>query len=44
MLAVTQENVQKAAIKLFGQKPILTALGPLDQLEDYKKIVARLAD
>ena len=44
LMSVTQENVQNAAIKIFSHKPILTALGPLQELEDYKKIVERLAD
>ena len=43
LMAVTAEDVQAAAVRIFGTKPIVTALGPLDELEDYKKIVARLA-
>lgn len=43
LLAVTEEDVQGAAKRLFARKPILTALGPLEELEDYKKISARLA-
>jgi predicted Zn-dependent peptidase len=42
-LAVTREDVQGAAQKLFAHKPILTALGPLEELEDYKKLTARLS-
>ena len=42
LMAVTQEDVQNAAARIFARKPILTALGPLDELEDYKGIVARL--
>jgi predicted Zn-dependent peptidase len=42
-MAVTQEDVQHIARKVFARKPILTALGPLEELEDYRKIVARLA-
>jgi predicted Zn-dependent peptidase len=43
LMAVTQSDVQAMAAIIFAQKPILTALGPLDELEDYKKIAARLA-
>lgn len=43
LMAVTQEDVQNAAKKIFSHKPIVTALGPVDELEDYKKIVRRLA-
>jgi predicted Zn-dependent peptidase len=42
LLAVTQEDVQKEAQIIFSQKPVLTALGPLDDLESYEKISARL--
>jgi predicted Zn-dependent peptidase len=40
--AVTAVDVQNAAKKIFAQKPIVAALGPLEELEDYKKIAARL--
>jgi predicted Zn-dependent peptidase len=43
LMAVTQDDVQQVAARIFARKPILTALGPLDELEDYKKIAARLA-
>jgi predicted Zn-dependent peptidase len=39
--AVTRRDVQAAA-KLFTRPPILTALGPLEGLESYKKLVERL--
>jgi predicted Zn-dependent peptidase len=42
-LALSREDIQTAAYKLFAHKPILTALGPLGELEDYKKISERLA-
>jgi predicted Zn-dependent peptidase len=42
-LAVTIEDAQNIARKLFARKPILTALGPLAELEEYKKISERLA-
>jgi predicted Zn-dependent peptidase len=43
LMEVTQEDVQAMASKMFARKPILTALGPLGELEEYKKIAARLA-
>lgn len=43
LLSVTQDDVKAAARKIFTPKLILTALGPLDELEDYKHIRARLA-
>jgi len=42
LMAVSAEDVQNVASKIFARKPILTALGPLDKLEDYKKIAGRL--
>ncbi|MDR3424865.1 MAG: pitrilysin family protein [Alphaproteobacteria bacterium] len=44
LLAVTPEDVQNAARKVFAKKPILTALGPLEELEDYGGIAARLKE
>ncbi|MDR3449205.1 MAG: pitrilysin family protein [Alphaproteobacteria bacterium] len=41
--AVTQEEVQDMARKIFAKKPILTALGPVDELENYKALARRLA-
>ena len=43
LMAISTDDIQNEAQKLFARKPILTALGPLDELEDYKKISARLA-
>jgi len=43
LMAVSVEDVETAATKIFSRKPILTALGPLEELEAYKKIVSRLA-
>ncbi len=43
LMAVTVKDVKAMAVKLISHKPILTALGPLDKLEDYKSIVKRLA-
>jgi predicted Zn-dependent peptidase len=43
LMAVSAQDVQDAASKIFAHKPIVTALGPLDELEDYNKIVKRLA-
>jgi predicted Zn-dependent peptidase len=42
-LSVSRGDVQALAQRLFAHKPILTALGPLSELEDYKKITARLS-
>jgi predicted Zn-dependent peptidase len=42
-MAVTQQDVEKVAAKLFNRKPIVTALGPLGDLEKYSDIVKRLA-
>lgn len=43
LMAVTKDDVETMAKRLISRKPILTALGPLEKLEDYKKIAARLA-
>lgn len=43
LMAVTKADVENMAARLISRKPILTALGPLDRLEEYKKIAARLA-
>ena len=43
LMQVTQEDVQAVATTLFARKPILTALGPLENLENYKDIAQRLA-
>lgn len=39
---VDEESVQKMAAKLFTRKPILTALGPLGELESYRTLSERL--
>jgi len=41
-MAVTRTDVKEIAKRLFSQRLILTALGPLKGLEDYRKIVGRL--
>ena len=43
LMAVTQEDVQRVATRLLARRPIVTALGPVAGLEDYKTIAARLA-
>jgi predicted Zn-dependent peptidase len=42
LMAVTKKDVEAAAKKLFNRKPILVALGPQDELENYERIVQRL--
>ncbi len=42
VMNVTKKDVELVAQKLLSRSPILTALGPLDNLEDYRKIVRRL--
>jgi len=39
---VTEDDVKEMAQKIFAHKPILTALGPLEELESYEKIASRL--
>lgn len=41
--AVTAADIQEMALQVFKEKPTLSALGPLAQLEDFEKIQARLA-
>ena len=43
LTAVSKRDVEAMARKLLAKKPILTALGPTEHLEDYKKIARRLA-
>ncbi len=43
LMAVTKTDIQNVAQKLFKQKPLVAALGPLKDLEDYRKIAGRLA-
>lgn len=40
---VTQDDIQKMAIRLFNNYPTMAALGPLEMLESYDKIQNRLA-
>ena len=42
LMAVSRSEVQATARKLFTRRPILTALGPVEGLESYRKIAARL--
>ncbi len=42
LMAVTREDVQNAAQKIFSRRLILTALGPFEELEDYAEISKRL--
>ncbi|MFY9288830.1 MAG: pitrilysin family protein [Alphaproteobacteria bacterium] len=42
LMAVKVKDVQLMAKKLFKRRPIITALGPLAELEDYKGILKRL--
>ncbi|MDP9128334.1 MAG: insulinase family protein [Pseudomonadota bacterium] len=42
LMAINETDVQNLARRLFSRRPIVTALGPLDNLEDYKAIAARL--
>lgn len=41
--AVCLEDLKDAASRIFGSKPTLAALGPLDKLESYDGIAKRLA-
>jgi predicted Zn-dependent peptidase len=43
LMAVSKEDIERMAVSLFSRKPILTALGPLDNLESYRSIRERLA-
>lgn len=42
IMAVTEDDTQGMAAKILSQKPILTALGPLDGLEEYARVAERL--
>ncbi len=42
LMAISQDDVKTAAHRLFSRKPVLTALGPIDELENYGNICARL--
>ena len=41
--SVSSDDVQKTAARIFKCKPILAAVGPLDEMEDHQKIAERLA-
>jgi len=41
--AVTVEDIQLIAMKIFSSKPTIAAIGPLTQMESYDKISSRLA-
>jgi predicted Zn-dependent peptidase len=43
LMAVGLDDVKKQAKAIFSKKPVIAALGPLEELEQYNKIVARLA-
>ena len=43
IMAITPEDVQAVAAKILSCKPVLTALGPVEQVEAYGAIVDRLA-
>jgi len=43
ILSVSEEDLQATASRMFARKPVLAALGPLDELENYKEIAARLS-
>ena len=43
LMVVTKDDVQDMATKLFNRRPIMTALGPLENLEDYSKVTKRLS-
>ncbi len=42
IMAVTEDDVQAMAARLLRRRPILTALGPTENLESYRKIAERL--
>jgi len=42
VMTVTKNDVQDIAGKLISRKPVVAALGPLEKLEDYNNIAARL--
>lgn len=41
--AVTLDDMRRVAQKVFSSKPTLAALGPLNELEDYRSLSQRLA-
>jgi predicted Zn-dependent peptidase len=42
LMAVTKEDVEAMATRIFSRRPLVTALGPLENMENYKSIAARL--
>jgi predicted Zn-dependent peptidase len=42
LLAVTEDEIKAMATKLFGRKPVVTALGPIENLGDYATISREL--
>lgn len=42
IMAVTEDDTQRLAAKLFTRKPILTALGPVGELEAYARVAERM--
>ncbi len=43
ILAVTAEETQAMAASILSRRPILTSLGPTDEVESYKTFIERLA-
>jgi len=43
VMAVTKEDVQAMATKILSRRPIVTALGPLENVEPYAQMIKRLA-
>ena len=41
--AVDTRAAARAAARILGGKPTIAAIGPLERLEDYGSVVARLA-
>lgn len=43
IMAVTEEETRHMAEQIFSRKPIMTALGPIGELEDYRSLLERLS-
>jgi predicted Zn-dependent peptidase len=41
--AITVQDIQRVAKKIFTGRPTLASLGPVDKLESYERIIGRLA-
>jgi predicted Zn-dependent peptidase len=41
--ALNKDQIADVANRIFASKPTMTALGPLDKLESYDSVCARLA-